>query len=173
MTYFFRSAVPPLKDFLTFVLLGGSVLTPNPVRFFRGGEKQRRSAPRFLRTLSDIFSTPFLQILSPGYFRSGHEVGSSGTTSNIVCDCAMATVVEWSIWNFQDIMRLSGPTKRISQNFFIDGLRSGQFCDLPIIRQWEKIKAFVYPSLPISLPWIMMHSAIIDDPGGSFDQRAL
>ena len=32
------------------------------------------------------------------------------------------------------------PTKRISRIFDIGDLRSGHFCDLPIISQWAKIQ---------------------------------
>ena len=35
-------------------------------------------------------------------------------------------------------MKLSVPTKRISRIFDIGDLRSGHFCDLPIISQWAK-----------------------------------
>ena len=37
-----------------------------------------------------------------------------------------------------DMMRSSLPTKRISWIFDIGDLRSGHFCDLPIISQWAK-----------------------------------
>ena len=42
------------------------------------------------------------------------------------------------LWNFQNMMNSSVPTKRISRIFDIGDLRSGHFCDLPIISQWAK-----------------------------------
>ena len=42
------------------------------------------------------------------------------------------------LWNFRNMMRSSVPTKRISRIFDIGDLRSGHFCDLPIISQWAK-----------------------------------
>ena len=51
------------------------------------------------------------------------------------------------LWNFQNMMSSSVPTKRISRIFDIGDLRSGHFCDLPIISQWEK------KSTPLYLHW--------------------
>ena len=49
------------------------------------------------------------------------------------------------LWNFRNMMRSSVPTKRISRVFFYIGdLRSGHFCDLPIISQWAKKKTPLY-----------------------------
>ena len=42
------------------------------------------------------------------------------------------------LWNFQNMMSSSVPTKRVSRIFDIVDLRSGHFCDLPIISQWAK-----------------------------------
>ena len=44
------------------------------------------------------------------------------------------------LWNLRNTMRSSVPTKRISRIFDIGDLRSGHFCDLPIISQWAKNK---------------------------------
>ena len=51
------------------------------------------------------------------------------------------------LWNFQNVMSSSVPTKRISQIFNIGDIRSGHFCDLPIISQWSK------KSTPLYLLW--------------------
>ena len=51
------------------------------------------------------------------------------------------------LWNFQNVMSSSLPTKRISQIFNIGDIRSGHFCDLPIISQWSK------KSTPLYLLW--------------------
>ena len=50
----------------------------------------------------------------------------------------MTTVLKGSTWNFQGLIRVSVPTKHISQNFHFGDLRLGQFCGVPNIRQWEK-----------------------------------
>ena len=46
--------------------------------------------------------------------------------------------VSGKLWNFRNMMRSSVPTKRISRIFDIGDLRSGHFCDHPIICQWAK-----------------------------------
>ena len=49
-----------------------------------------------------------------------------------------ATPTEQLPWNFQRLLQTTVSIKCISQNFDIGDLRSGQFCDLSIISQWEK-----------------------------------
>ena len=44
----------------------------------------------------------------------------------------------YETFRISDIMRPSIATKRISWIFDFGDLRSGQFCDLSILRQWEK-----------------------------------
>ena len=92
--------------------------------------------PVFWHTLLAIIFTPFLKILYPGHL-PGHRVRLSGPISQKVCDATAATVFEQPIRNFQDIIRLSVATKRLSWIFFFGDLRSGQNCDLRIIRQLE------------------------------------
>ena len=48
------------------------------------------------------------------------------------------------LWNFQNMMKSSVPTKRISWIFYIGDLRSGHFCDLPIISRWAKKLTLLY-----------------------------
>ena len=43
-------------------------------------------------------------------------------------------------WNFQRLMQVTMSIKYFSQNFDNGDLTSGQFCDFPIISQWEKIE---------------------------------
>ena len=50
-----------------------------------------------------------------------------------------------SIWNFQELIKVSAPTKCISLNFDLGDLRSGQFWDLTIIRQWENVQTPFFP----------------------------
>ena len=49
-----------------------------------------------------------------------------------------ATPTERLPWNFQRLLQARVCIKCVYQNFHIGDLRSGQFCDLPIISQWEK-----------------------------------
>ena len=54
------------------------------------------------------------------------------------CDTTLATVYDGSMSNYQDIAILSVPTKHINiSDFEFQWPKSGQFCDLPIIRQWK------------------------------------
>ena len=48
------------------------------------------------------------------------------------------------LWNFWNLMRSSVPTKLIFRIFYIGDLRSGLFCDLPIISQLAKKSASLY-----------------------------
>ena len=81
-----------------------------------------------------------MQKLAPGDLRSGHQVRSSDPTSKKVWACTKARADERSIWHYQELVRVTVCTKRISRNFDICDLRSGQFYDLPIISQWEKFQ---------------------------------
>ena len=61
------------------------------------------------------------------------QVARSGRdpTSKKLYNRVTATVIEIKIWNFQDLVYYQVPTTCISRIFYIDGLRSGQFRDLP------------------------------------------
>ena len=52
----------------------------------------------------------------------------------------IATPNNRSPWNFQVLIFVLVSMKHISRNFDIGDLRSGQFCGLSIISQWEKNK---------------------------------
>ena len=60
----------------------------------------------------------------------------------------IATPTERSLWNFQRFIRVTVTTKGIPRNFDIGDPRSGQFCDLSIIRQWEKLKGAFFGRKP-------------------------
>ena len=77
-------------------------------------------------------------MLDPGHSRSGHQVTSSDLTSEKLWMFVIATPKDRSPWNFQRLISLPVSMKRTSRNFDIGDLRSGQFCDLSIISQWEK-----------------------------------
>ena len=52
------------------------------------------------------------------------------------------------LWNFQNMMKSSVPTKPLSRIFYISDFRSGDFCDLPIIP-----KSMDKKSTPLYLLW--------------------
>ena len=117
---------------------GGGRQFDHTTWFLRIAEKRRRCAP-FLAylfihqfcTLPQNFSTRLSQVGSLGqvkwpYLRNIH-------------DCAVTTVLMVSLWNFQ-LINAPVPTKRISRNFDLGDLRSGQFWELTIIRQLDNVQ---------------------------------
>ena len=126
---------------LTRAVLGGGRFYAPPPQVFReylkNGGAQRR---RFWYTCSYIISAHVVKISDLGRSRSGHQVTSSDLTSEKVQRLAIATPTERSLWNFQRLIWVTVCIKCISRIFDICDLRSGQFCDLSIISQWEKIE---------------------------------
>ena len=61
------------------------------------------------------------------------------------------------------MMRSSVPTKRISWIFDIGDLRSGHFCDLPIISQWEKINSVIFTLAQAFLSGIISYRTVVDN----------
>ena len=62
------------------------------------------------------------------------------------------------------MMRSSVPTKRISRIVDIGDLRSGHFCDLPIIGQWTKNNLFVLFTLAQAyLSGIISYRTVVDN----------
>ena len=124
---------------LTRALLGGGRLNAPPLRFFEDSEKTAaRSAAGFSPTLPPIFSATFVKISTQCHVRSGHQVRSSDPTTKYLSNRATATMFQGKLRTFRNMMRSPVPTKRISRIFDIGDLRSGHFCDLPIISQWAK-----------------------------------
>ena len=143
---------------LTFALLGGGgVWNPPlpPLRFFADSKKTAAlRAPGFSPTLSPIVLATFVKVSILGHARSGHQVRSSDHTLQKVYNRAPATVFEWKLWNFRNMIRSSVPTKCISWIFDIGDLRSGHFRDLPIISQWAKMKLPVLCFILSLYEWI-------------------
>ena len=54
------------------------------------------------------------------------------------------------------------PTKRISWIFDIGDLRSGHFCDLPIISQWAK-NQLIFTLAQAFLSGIISYRTVVDD----------
>ena len=75
------------------------------------------------------------------------QIRLSDLTSQNICDFARATVVKNPTRNFQQLIGASASTKRTSWNFDFGDLRSGQFCDLAIIRQVENVQLFFIPKV--------------------------
>ena len=55
------------------------------------------------------------------------------------------------------------PTKRISRIFDIGDLRSGHFCDLPIISQWAKINSVIFTLAQAYLSGIISYRTVVDN----------
>ena len=117
-----------------------------PPQIFR--EKRKNGGAQcgsFLHTFSYIFFAPFLKVSAQGLARSVHRVRSNDPTSKNICDCAMTTVLKGSTRNFQELIRTSVPTKRISRNLDYSDLGSDQFSGRTIIRQWENVQMLLIP----------------------------
>ena len=116
-------------------------------RFGLNGSTARR--PFFWHTLLYINFSPFQKISAQGRLRSRHQVRSSDSTSKNIYDNAVTTVFKVSISNFQKLIRTSIPIKVYSRNFDFGDLRSGRFCDVAIIRQWENVQMLFLPKLRV------------------------
>ena len=110
---------------------GGCLNTP--FRFFADSWKSR-----FWHSCLYIFSAHFVKSSDPVHSRSGHQVTSSDLTSEKLWMFVIATPNDRLPWNFQLLISVPVSMKRISRNFDTRDLRSGQFCNLSIISQWEK-----------------------------------
>ena len=55
------------------------------------------------------------------------------------------------------------PIKRISRIFYIGDLRSGHFCDLPIISQWAKINSVIFTLAKAFLSEIIWYRTVVDN----------
>ena len=118
-------------------------LYPAPVR---GGG--RLDAPlMFFACLFCILSAYFLKISVQGHLMSRHQARSSDPTFENICDCAVTEVPKGSTWHFQELIRVSVPTTRLSRNFDINDLRSGPFSCHTIIRQWENVQMPFIPKV--------------------------
>ena len=112
-----------------------------------------------LRTSACLFIHPLLillaNLISGQVTRSGRD-----PTSKSICDCAVATVCQRSILNFQELIRVSVPTKRLYRNFDFDGYGSGQFCSLSIIKQRENVRMLFTPKVLVGTCYLSQHFLI-------------
>ena len=109
------------------------------LRFFEDRKIRLRCARRVFTHLTPIFSATFVIILTQGHVRSA-QVTRSGQVTQLQNNFPIAPWLQYFRESYETFgMRSSVPTKRISWIFFyICDLRSGHFCDLPIISQWAK-----------------------------------
>ena len=145
---------PPAGRRLTRALLGRGRLNA-PLRFFADSENTAaRSAAGFSPTLPPCFFPNFCEnfdpksckVRSPGQvkwrnykitFQSRHGYNVSGK--------------DMKLSEYDEVHTIpSVPTKRISWIFYIGDLRSGHFCEFPIISQWAK-NQLCYTSYTITL----------------------
>ena len=118
----------------------GLTLSPRNTETNTIAKTALRSATVFCHAVFCNLAAHVVKISDLGRSRSGHQVTSSDLTSEKVQRLAIATSTERSLWNFQRLIWVTVCIKCISRIFDICDLRSGQFCDLSIISQWEKIE---------------------------------
>ena len=124
----------------------GVILT-TPMFFSRIAKKWQRAAPPFCIPFHASISHPSRKfqskVISGQVTRTGQV-----TLPKKNSDFAMITVFEVPIRNFQ-LIKASVPTKRVSRNFDFGDLRSGQFWDLTIIRQWENVHMLFFSNVRV------------------------
>ena len=132
-------ASPSRLTFALVVVMGEGAFLTIPPGCSWTGKKRRHCALRFWHAFPYI-NCATLKKISP---RSS-QVRSPGQAKwsylENIYDCVVTTVFKVSICNFQELIKASIPTKRLSRNFDFVDLRSGQFWDLTIISQWENIQ---------------------------------
>ena len=137
---------------ISFVLVcvwggGEGVILTTPPGFSQMAEERQHATPPFLQTSSHINFAPFQKISAKCHLRSCHLVGSDDPTSKNIYDCDMSTVFKMSVWNFQELMMVSVPTRRISRNFdFGDLILWPKFRSIlrpDNIAQWENVQILV------------------------------
>ena len=117
-----------------------------PLRVF--GDAEHR---RFWHACSYIFSAN-VKISELGRSRSGHQVTWSDLTSEKGWIFAITTRTDRFLCNFQRLIWVAVSLKRLSPDFDIGDLRSGQFCDLSVFSQWEKIeRRYLWNNVPTIL----------------------
>ena len=107
---------------------GGGVFTPPPSQVFA------HLILHILHIGCQNFSSRSSKVRSPGQVK-WHNLRENSSTPPCYI---FAISIDRSRWNLQGLLRLTGYKKCISRIFYIYDRRSGQFCDLPIISQWEK-----------------------------------
>ena len=131
--------------FLTLAMLWGGGTSP---LFFENSKKTWHSAPPFFAyiiiNIFDNFPENFVtrssQVRSPGYVKWPYLKKMLST---------LATIFELSTWDLQ--IKLSVATKYISLIFYFCHLRSGQFCELPIMSRLKKTESLLYTLGPVIL----------------------
>ena len=72
---------------------------------------------------------------------------------------------DYSFWdiniNVQELIRAAVPTTLISRNFDFGDLRSGQFCDFTIIRQWEMFICRFFPKVRVGTCYLSQDIATL------------
>ena len=119
----------------------GGFLTP-PSGFHRYLKKQTAALRaailgyvliHLFHTLCENFRPRSLKVRLPGYVKWLHLRKTLNARHRFI-----ATLNDRSPRNFQRLIAATVSIKRSSRNIEIGDLRSGQFCDVSIISQWEK-----------------------------------
>ena len=111
-----------------------SSLNPRP-----DGEGESTPLSAFGTTVHNLFRTCY-ENFRPRSLKVMSPVTSSDLTSEQVWILVIATPNDRSPWNFKPLISVTVSIKFISRDFDIGDPRSGQFCDLSIKSQWEKIE---------------------------------
>ena len=120
--------------------------TPRPF-FSLIAEKRGRSAAKFWYALSYIFFAQGVKISNPGHLKSGHQITSNDTTSEKAWICAIATMINRLISNFQELVIVTLPTKRISRILYYVSWGQVNFMTYPFLCQQCKWENLTYLSL--------------------------
>ena len=129
---------------LTLALPGGGHLSTPPWWFFRDSEKTAaRSAAKFgipIPTSIPHIVCKFWTHITKGQVTRSGQVTIPQNVNSEVCNPTKPTVVDIETWHSQEVVSTPRATTCISRIFYIDDLRSGHFCDRPIISLWEKFQ---------------------------------
>ena len=122
-----------------------------------GGAQQRRF---FCVAFCAFPFAPLLKIPGQGHLRSGHQACQVTLPKKVIAP--------WLIFFYESIsnflkLQLSVPSKRISRNFDLSNLKSGQFCGPTITSYVKMFKCSLFQSLIGSMLFILRPGA---DPGG-------
>ena len=105
-----------------------------------------------------------MKFLTPGHFRSGHQVTLTDLASKKVCNRVLPAVFVTEVSNLVDYMTAWVPLTCISWILYICDLRSGQRRDLSIISEWRKTKMPLDPFVRVGTVQIVRYQDDLEQP---------
>ena len=143
---------------------GGTFERPPPSGFSRIAKIRRAlRAAGFSPTLPPSFPQLLWKFRPNAMWGQATRSGQVTQLQNKLPNRATATMFQGKLWNFQNMMSSSVPTKHISRIFYIGDLRSCHFCDLPITSQWEKINSVIFTLAQAYLSVIISYRTVVDN----------